>query len=154
MTVSPGRHIYLAAPFFKDEQREVCDYIERFNGMHDIIIYSPRLDGGVLSPESPVDEISATYRENCVQIENAQFVLAVVDDFDPGTIWEMGYAEARGKPILSYSDVPGRGINVMLAGCSDLGFVNGRHQLGNLMSAYQGWNWAAFPRNTWSGEIQ
>lgn len=153
MTVIAGKHMYLAAPFFNDQQRDLCDFIESFE-TSEIVIYSPRKDGGVLKPNDTVENIRNTYEENCLQISNASFMLAVIDDFDPGTIWEIGYGTRAGTPILAYSDVAGRGLNVMLAGSADLGFINGRDELTSFFKAFAGWNWDAFPRNTWSGEIQ
>lgn len=153
MTVAYGKHMYLAAPFFNDGQIELCQFIEAYEEA-EVIIYSPRLDGGVLKPDSSIEEIRSTYDENCIQIDQAAFVLAVIDDFDPGVVWEIGYASRAGTPILAYSDVPGRGLNVMLAGSANLGFINGRDDLDKFFRAFAGWNWDAFPRNTWSGEIQ
>jgi nucleoside 2-deoxyribosyltransferase len=81
--------------------------------------------------------------------------LAVIDDFDAGVIWEMGYAHARGKSILGYSDIEGRGLNVMLAGCCNLGFVNGRSALTDIMKQHNLLpDGSYFPKNTWSGHIQ
>lgn len=149
MTYAPGRHIYLAAPFFNDRQRDLCSFIEGLESdTHPI--YSPRHDGGVLNPKAPVEEIEAIFESNKTAIETADWVLAVIDDFDPGVVWEMGYAHARNPRVLGYSDVPGRGLNVMLAGSCPLGFVNGRDNLARLMDRF----YIKFPRNTWSGEIQ
>ena len=56
-------------------------------------------------------------------------MLARIDDFDTGTIWEMGYAAALGKPVVAYTTYEsGRGLNLMLAkGC--VGFVQGLNRL-------------------------
>ena len=149
MTYRPGQHIYFAAPFFNDAQRNLCDFVEGFET--DVKpIYSPRKDGGVLKPGSTNSERNDVFRGNTRAMDIARWVLAVIDDFDTGVLWEMGYAHARGIPTLGYSDVEGRGLNVMLAGSCDLGFTNGREDLGNMLrSMTEDW-----PRNTWSGEIQ
>jgi nucleoside 2-deoxyribosyltransferase len=154
MTFKPGWHVYLAAPFFNDQQRELCSWVEQFDS-YSLPIYSPRLDGGMLRPDSDTQEINSVFESNKNAIKVADFILAVVDDFDPGVIWEMGYGHARGKSILGYSDIPGRGLNVMLAGCCNLGFVNGRNDLRRIFEEHrQLRDGKAFPRNTWSGEIQ
>lgn len=149
MAYRPGRHVYLAAGFFTEQQVAVCNYVEGFHST-DHPIYSPRLDGGVLKPDSSSLEIAEVFNSNKVAIDVADWVLAVIDDFDPGVIWEIGYAHARGAKILGYSDVPGRGLNVMLAGACNLGFVNGRDDLAKVFRRWP----AEFPKNTWSGEIQ
>lgn len=152
MTYKAGQHMYLAAGFFNDEQRALCEFVESFESSL-APIYSPRKDGGVLRPTSSQREISMTFDNNKISIENARWVLAVIDDFDPGVMWEMGYAHAKGVSILGYSDVMGRGLNVMLAGACNLGFVNGRDSLQQIIVDWRSGFWN-FPKNTWSGEIQ
>lgn len=154
MTYRPGKHVYLAAGFFTDKQKELCDFIEGLESTWQPI-YSPRKDGGVLKPNSPTKTIKATFDDNCLCIGTASWVLAVIDDYDPGVIWEMGYAYAKDRPMLAYSDVPGRGLNVMLAGSCRLGFVNGRDDLRKIFDTIENRpELRPFPHNTWSGEIQ
>ncbi len=151
MTFKAGEHIYLAAPFFNDAQKALCELIENL-ASDDNLIYSPRLDGGVLRPDSSNEERKEIFESNTEAIGNAAWVLTVVDDFDAGVLWEMGYAWGVKVPTLGYSDVPGRGLNVMLAGSCDLGFVNGFGDLVTIMAASN--PLALMPRNTWRGEIQ
>jgi nucleoside 2-deoxyribosyltransferase len=150
MTYKPGQHVYLASGFFNDDQRDLCDFVESFE-TSELPIYSPRIDGGVLKPDASQTEIKEIFDSNKLAIKTADWVLAVIDDFDPGVIWEMGYAHAVSIKMLGYSDVEGRGLNVMLAGACNLGFINGREALGKLLRA----SWPIeFPYNTWSGTIQ
>ena len=151
MTYSPGKHIYLAAPFFNDAQRELCSFIEAFE-RPDLPIYSPRKDGGVLRPDASNEQRQEIFDSNCSAIFGASWVLAVIDDFDTGVIWEMGFAWGSSIDMLAYSDVPGRGLNVMLAGSCNLGFINGRTELEKLMTSQ--FPILNMPRNTWRGEIQ
>ena len=154
MTYKPGRHIYLAAGFFSDPQRELCSYIERKEGTW-APIYSPRIDGGVLKPDDKSEVIKEVFDSNKLAVQTSRFVLAIIDDYDPGVIWEMGYAHGKGIRTLGYSDVEGRGLNVMLAGSCNLGFINGRDSLDGFfrgMERFPGMD--PFPYNTWSGEIQ
>ena len=155
MTYQPGEHIYLAAPFFNDTQRDLCDFIEGCE-TGNRPIYSPRKDGGVLKPDSTNSERNEVFSGNTVAMSTARWILAVIDDFDTGVLWEMGYAHGKGVPTLGFSDVEGRGLNVMLAGSCNLGFINGRTELSRLLSSPPGVQtlWEPFPRNTWSGEIQ
>jgi nucleoside 2-deoxyribosyltransferase len=154
MTYKPGRHIYLAAGFFNDSQKDLCSYIESKEG-ENVPIYSPRIDGGVLKPDAEPNQIKEVFDSNKISIETARMVLAVIDDYDPGVIWEMGFAHAKRIRILGYSDIEGRGLNVMLAGSCNLGFINGRDRLGRFF--YEINNRPEidpFPKNTWSGLIQ
>ena len=145
--------VYLAAPFFNDKQRNLCQFIESMEGT-DLLVYSPRRDGGMLEPDSTIYNRNRIFKSNTAAINASRWILVVIDDFDPGVLWEMGYAHAQGIPTLAYSDVPGRGLNVMLAGSSELGFVNGRPDLNELFYRVGEDLKCAFPRNTWSGEIE
>ena len=154
MTYKPGRHLYLAAGFFNDAQQDLCTFVEHLE-THQMPVYSPRLDGGVLTPASTIDTISEVFESNKRAINLASVVLAVIDDYDPGVLWEMGYAHAQGIPTLGFSDVEGRGLNVMLAGGCALGFVTGRDALTTVLKTWGGAiSLLAFPMNTWAGEIQ
>ncbi len=148
-------HCYLAAPFFNDEQRDLATYIEGLETT-DQPIYSPRNDGYVLKPDASNEERAEIFGSNIMAINSARFVLVVIDDFDPGVMFELGVAHARGVPVLAYSDVPERGLNVMLAGAANLGFVNGREDLKLLFKTLRGGIFIedVAPRNTWAGEIQ
>jgi nucleoside deoxyribosyltransferase len=149
-----AEHCYLAAPFFNDKQRDLVTYLE---GLWTSAqpIYSPRNDGFVLKPNATTSEKTKVFEENIRAIISARFMLAVIDDFDPGVIWEMGFAYGQDIPILAYSDVPGRGLNVMLAGSSDYGFINGRDDIKTLFKLFRRFDVnVAVPKNTWAGEIQ
>lgn len=148
-------HCYLAGPFFNEKQIALIKYLEGL-GSEMLPIYSPMTDGFVLKPDATNEEREQIFKANTDAIDEAYFVLAVIDDFDPGTIWEMGYAFGTAVPILAYSDVPGRGLNVMLAGSTELGFVNGAAEITMIFAQLaQGRDiWEMVPRNTWRGEIQ
>lgn len=154
-------HCYLAAPFFNLDQLEVVKFIESLdleplrNGSIQPI-YSPRQDGFMLKRKATDQERAQVFAENVKAILAARFVLAVIDDFDPGVVFEVGFAYGQGIPILAYSDVPGRGLNVMLAGAADLGFVNGRPELAKLFARFHVGVYIndVAPYNTWAGEIQ
>ncbi len=155
MTYVPGRHVYLAAGFFNDAQQDLCTFVERLETLSSMPIYSPRIDGGVLTPSSTIDTISEVFESNKKAIDLAAIVLAVIDDYDPGVLWEMGFAHARGIPTLGFSDIEGRGLNVMLAGGCALGFITGRDALATVLNTWGGvGSFSAFPMNTWAGEIQ
>lgn len=148
-------HTYLAGPFFNEEQVELIQFIEGLASDANPI-FSPMSDGFVLKPDASIEERDQIFQSNVDAIKEASWMLAVIDDFDPGTVWEMGYAYSDGLPILAYSDVPGRGLNVMLAGAATLGFINGREQLRAIFSQLaNGLSIQTMaPRNTWGGQIQ
>ena len=86
-------------------------------------MYAPRL-ACLLPQPSTAPQREACFHADIKMASASDLMLARIDDFDPGTIWEMGYGYAHGLPVVAYSVVPERGLNLMLAqGC--IGFING-----------------------------
>jgi len=145
---------YLAAPFFNDEQREVCQAIEDAAKNAGVRCFSPRRDAGVLRPDSSEFDRRAVFNHNLIGLRNSKYVLARIDDFDPGVLWEIGYAYALQVPIVAFSTVPGRGLNLMLAQ-SAIGFIS---ELSNVLlflrsGVKDAFDWTPVKR-LWEGEIQ
>tara|TARA_R110001599_G_scaffold286600_3_gene489147 strand:+ start:115 stop:678 length:564 start_codon:yes stop_codon:yes gene_type:complete len=89
--------IYLAGPFFNKQQLETIESIEAELDKYGFDYFSPRKGGGVLSHLSPEDrtkESKRIYDSNVSEMINANVLLAVVDDHDTGTVYEMGYFRA------------------------------------------------------------
>lgn len=121
------KELYLAAPFFNDGEWKLVDTLKLLCEGFGYKVFSPK-DELLVTPESSMEERQAAFDGNTQAIDRADLVLAVIDDFDPGTIFEMGHAYAKGVPILAYSNVMGRGLNLMLAQ-SCIGFANGIEDL-------------------------
>lgn len=124
---------YLAGPFFNPEQRLVMDKIERYATELGLDFYSPRLSN-YCPPDAPEETRKATFLNNVRNLGKGEsdFILARIDDFDPGTIWEIGcaFGSRDGVPVYAFTTVEGRGLNLMLAQ-SCMGFLQG------LPSVYQ-----------------
>ena len=119
--------LYLAGPFFTPQQRHTAELVEQACAHANLDAFSPRLRC-FCPPNATHAQRRMTFDMNVTAIEKCDLVLACIDDFDAGTMWEMGYAYALGKPIYAYSMVPGRGLNLMLAQ-SSAGFLNGMEQM-------------------------
>lgn len=129
--------IYLAGPFFNDEQLVVQAEIETYARQTGHVGFSPRLKC-FCPPGASMEQRVEAFHMNCDGIMESDFILARIDDFDPGTVWEVGYAYGLRvsdpesvtpfsslKPrIYCYTTVEGRGLNLMLAQSSD-GFLQG-----------------------------
>lgn len=116
---------YLAGPFFNLEQRQTMEKIEHCARQLGVDFYSPRLE--CLCPPNASQEVrQKTFRSNVENLETARtsFVLARIDDFDPGTMWEIGYAYGEDQNVFAFTTVEGRGLNLMLAQ-SCVGFLQG-----------------------------
>ena len=85
--------VYIAAPFFNPEQLKLVQDIELQLRMDDIEFFSPRLDGTLseMSGEKKEQAIPAIFKANIDNIREHNIMIAVLDDYDPGTIFEVGY---------------------------------------------------------------
>lgn len=148
---NPMKHkVYLAGPFFNEEQRIVAATIEQFAEAAGLDSFSPRLRC-CCPPDAPLTQRKISFDMNTTAITNADLVLARIDDFDPGTMWEIGYAYHAGVPVYAYTTVAGRGLNLMLAQ-SCKGFLRGYEEIDEFMG-YNGmvkWNAA---HKIYNGEI-
>src|SRR5262245_58833299 len=86
--------IYLASPFFNDKQLEVVKNIERLLSAMNREFYSPRMDGVLIhmSKEERKKQGKRLYDLNIKNIINCTLLLAVIDDWDTGVVFELGFA--------------------------------------------------------------
>lgn len=124
--------IYLAGPFFTTAQLDTAEFVEGACSAAGVDAFSPRLKCCCPSNASMAQR-KASFDMNTEAIKQCDLVLACIDDFDAGTMWEMGFAFALKKPVYAYTLVPGRGLNLMLAQ-SCAGFINGTLQLAKFLS--------------------
>ena len=125
--------VYIAGPFFNEKQLKLIQTIEETLEWMEIPFFSPRSFGalGEMGTEERAEAIKSVYAENIAQIAENKVMLAVIDDNDVGTIWEMGYASKLNRMddrrrLITMSD-QGYGMNIMLRECVDAhlhGFKN------------------------------
>jgi nucleoside 2-deoxyribosyltransferase len=106
--------IYLAAPFFTKKQLAIQTRVEELCTKYGRSFFSPRLEC-LCPPNATPEQRAKTFDLNIQHIEKCDIVFARIDDFDPGTMWELGYAFAMKRPAFAYTVVPDRGLNLMLA---------------------------------------
>lgn len=117
------KKVYIASPFFNDEQNEKVTYIEETLAEipHRSVpsecaynYFSPRA-GGFQDEHKFLVGRKAIYHTDIKFLERADLVVAVLDDNDPGTIYEVGYAVAKGIPVIlvHFEDIDG--LNLMLS---------------------------------------
>lgn len=108
--------IYLAGPWFTEGQPERLAKIEKLMDELELTYYSPRLDGIDLTPDATEADRNAVFTDNVDHLKRAKLVVAVVDGFDTGTIWQTGTAYGLDIPVAYYSETLADGtFNVMLA---------------------------------------
>jgi hypothetical protein len=87
---------YLAAPFFNVGQLAVVEEISQLLSQAGVATFSPYHRVGL-------GEVAKVAAEDLAGLESCRFLLACLDGYDPGTIFEIGYAHARKIPVLIYS---------------------------------------------------
>lgn len=114
--------IYLAGPFFNEEQLALIKSLEKVITDLDYNLFSPRLGENALEMNKALaagkcvsDNLRrSVFGDNVITIKQASLLVAVVDDRDTGTIFEWGYAFASHIPLISVTNHD-YGMNLMLA---------------------------------------
>lgn len=104
-----GKKVYLAGPFFTMQQLWLIE-----EGLH--ALRSTGID--VFSPFHHVGKGSADdiYIPDISGIQDSCVLLAYLDGLDPGTLYEIGYAKALGKPVIVFVQNEGEGDLKMITG--------------------------------------
>ncbi|BAI61154.1 putative nucleoside 2-deoxyribosyltransferase [Methanocella paludicola SANAE] len=93
--------IFLSGPFFNDEEvRRIGRVKDSLEGLG-FEVYSTSHRNPPIDLGSKVQK-NRRFRLLCQEIEKSDGVFAVLDGKDAGTIWEMGYAFALGKPVAAF----------------------------------------------------
>lgn len=122
-------YIYLASPFFTFRERVTVCYLEYILDYLGYRVYSPSRDGEVLNTKTDSIELrQKVFSDNVVGVRDSELVLAVVDNKDAGTFFEIGtkYAyehstwsdnKVKRANIITYSDED-YGVNLMILNSS------------------------------------
>ena len=92
--------VYLAAPLFSEAE---CDFNRKLRDeliSAGFIVFLPQEDSN--NVKDMLDRQKIIFNKNLKGIENSDILVAVIDgaDVDSGTAWEIGFAFAKGKPVL------------------------------------------------------
>ncbi|WP_163869210.1 PfkB family carbohydrate kinase [Myxococcus eversor] len=92
--VAAGGKVYLAAPFFTLGQRWLVDEARRGLRELGLEVFSPIHDVGA----GPADQVAPA---DLAALDACDAVFAILDGTDSGTLFEVGYARALGKPVYA-----------------------------------------------------
>ena len=123
---------YLASPFFNPEQVERVNYVNLRLRDLGYKVWSPSHDGTVVSPREGVDIQKRIFELNCLMIKRSNYVFAITDGKDIGTIWECGYAYAKNVPIVYFAETLNGPFNLMLAQ-SGIKVISTRYDIDNTL---------------------
>jgi nucleoside 2-deoxyribosyltransferase len=110
--------VYLAAPLFSDGERAFNLALRDLLTAHGYPVYLPQETGEGIEGKGCDREIFESHRH---ALDGASCVVAVCDgaDTDSGTAWEIGYAIAKGIPVIALATDrrrpgDGRRVNLMI----------------------------------------
>lgn len=91
--------VYIAGPLFNFQQRWFIEEIRRCLGEHGVKNFSPYHDVGLVSANKPPQQI---FEKDIDGLCGSAVVFAIVDGLDAGTLFEIGYAAAKGIPVVAF----------------------------------------------------
>lgn len=105
--------IYLAGPFFTIGQFYLIE--EFYHALQDlkVDVFSPFHDVGRVSSSVSSEEIA---KRDLQGLDDSDLMIALLDDDDPGTYFEIGYAREKGIPVVAYQCNPDQSQNAMIEG--------------------------------------
>ena len=134
--------LYIAAPFFTPEQLVTVQAVEALCKVNGWDCFSPRRDQPQYTKGDGIVAARNVFLRNVKELRACHTVLANIDDFDPGTIWEMGFA-FNSTTVIAFT-THDYGLNIMLAmSCS--GFLKGLDEVDL-------WLRGALEARAWKGE--
>ncbi|WMW25855.1 nucleoside 2-deoxyribosyltransferase [Methanolobus sediminis] len=97
------KQIYLAGPLFSQAERDFNVLLRDKLVEMGFSVFLPQEDGNDTESSRMEDRQKNIFDNDVRGIDNSDIILAVLDggsDVDSGTAWEMGYAYAKGIPVL------------------------------------------------------
>ena len=140
-----NRKIYIASPFFNDQEREILTRAETILRQRGFEVFSPREHTVPEEKEGTpawsrkifaIDRHGIDWADCLVMLYWGNFS-------DTGTVWECGYAYAVGKPVLV----------VHLGDSSNLMVHEGSHSNLKGVEDLQEYDFEAMPRRIYSGKM-
>jgi hypothetical protein len=93
----PERQIYLAGPFFSTAQQWLVDEVRGALRDMGFRVFSPIHDVGA----GPPDEVAPA---DLAALDSSGMVLALLNEVDAGTMFEVGYARAKRIPVVAVAE--------------------------------------------------
>lgn len=105
--------VYLASSWFTEEQKRIMDKVRTCLLESELEVFAPYYDG-LMEDDTLFAVRKKTFESDISKMRWADFVVAIVADLEPGTIFEWGYAYGISKPVIAYSEGPEVKLNLML----------------------------------------
>lgn len=92
--------IYLAGPFFSQQEVIWVNYIYNKLQSFGLKVLSPSLENGIINESTDEKQKKNIFINDIKLLEQANIVVALLDHNDPGTCYEIGYAYKKGIPVI------------------------------------------------------
>jgi nucleoside 2-deoxyribosyltransferase len=94
--------VYLAGPLFTHAELEYNRELKDIMIKKEFSVFLPQEDAEDAEAEREKQNQECIFKKCLEGVNNSDIVVAVLDgvDVDSGTAWEIGYAYARGKPVI------------------------------------------------------
>lgn len=91
--------VYVAGPLCTEEERKNMEKLDKFCKELGLKTFLPHRDAGLWKEGKSFDEIA---KKDIQGFEKCSLVIANLNGFNigAGTAWEMGYAHAKGIPVI------------------------------------------------------
>ena len=108
VTSKPAK-VYLASPFFTISQRWLVDEARTHLKEMGLAVFSPLHDIG----PGPAEKVAPA---DLLAMNDCTIMFALIDGLDSGTIFEIGYARAKGKKVYALAQATGEEDLKMIVG--------------------------------------
>ena len=112
--------IYLASPFFSESQ---CSRLKRVRSLclnEGFVVWSAFFDSQPVKPADSEEKRRAGFEENVRRVKCSDIVLAITDEKDMGTCFELACGYMMKKIVIGYAETLGdKPFNLMLAQACD-----------------------------------
>lgn len=104
--------VYLSGPFFSTSQEEFVTRLEELLTNKGLHFFSPRRGANAVEMNAilgagaqPGPKLRhRVFLDNMLNIDKAMLLVAFIDDFDTGTLWELGYAYKAEIPAITVTN--------------------------------------------------
>jgi nucleoside 2-deoxyribosyltransferase len=136
--------VYLASPFFTMAERWLVDEARRALNELGVVVFSPVHDVG----PGPAHEVAPA---DLAALDKCDAIFAIIDGLDAGTLFEVGYARSKNKPVYALAQATSDEDLKMIAGsgCKIFGdFVTAVHH-----AAWRSWRRPCCCRAAWIQQL-
>lgn len=112
--------VYLAGPLFSHAELEYNRKLRDLLLKKDFSVFLPQEDAEDKTEEHEKQNQECIFKKCVGGVDGSDLIVAVLDgvDVDSGTAWEIGYAYAKGKPVIGlrtdFRDLSDGIVNLMV----------------------------------------